>query len=109
LAPTSASVPILGTATAAAAELEKSNVSVYPNPVSPDFGGLVRITGLTADADVLIVSVGGQAIVGGTSMGGTFTWDCRDQNGRRVASGVYYVMVSTADAKKGIVAKIVVI
>ena len=99
----------LGTATAAADALEKSNVRVYPNPVAPDYSGLVRITGLTADADVLIVSVGGQAIAGGTSMGGTFTWDCRDQSGRRVAPGVYYVMISTADAKKGVVAKVVVI
>jgi len=98
-----------GDATEPAATLVKSNVKVYPNPVRPEHTGPVTITGLTLDADVVVTTTGGQAVAQGTSQGGTFVWDGRSFNGRRVASGVYYIMVSTADAKKGLVAKVVVI
>lgn len=91
------------------ASLSKSNVKVYPNPVRPEYSGPVTITGLTQEADVVITTTGGQAVAQGTSKGGTFVWDGRTFAGRRVASGVYYIMVSTADAKKGIVAKVIVI
>ena len=89
--------------------LNSSSVKVYPNPVRPEYSGNIILNGLTADADVKVVSAGGQAVAGGTSTGGTFVWDGCDLYGRRVASGVYYFMVSTARADQGIVAKIVVL
>lgn len=99
----------MGDATAPAERLEKSAVKVYPNPVRPEFSGNVTVTGLTADADVKVTTTGGQVVAAGRSNGGTFTWDCRAASGRRVASGVYYVMVATAGGNQGIAAKIVVI
>lgn len=98
-----------GEASAAAEVLEKSNVKVYPNPVAPDYDGPVVINGLTDNADVRIVNTAGQAVAGGRSNGGTFTWDVRGQSGVRVGSGIYYIMVSDADAKRGIVAKVAVV
>lgn len=98
-----------GDATEAAPSLSKGNVRVYPNPVRPDYHGSVTVSGLTAGADIVVTTTGGQAVAQGTSLGGTFTWNCRTSSGRRVASGVYYIMVSTADAKKGVVAKVTVI
>lgn len=90
-------------------KLQKSAVRVYPNPVRPEYAGSVTITGLTHGADVIITTVGGQAVAGGTSTGGTYTWDVRDQHGRRVSSGVYYIMISSSKASQGVVAKVVVI
>lgn len=99
----------MGDATPAAESLSKNAVRVYPNPVRPEYSGNVTITGLTAAADVKIVSTGGQVVAAGTSNGGTFTWNCCGRNGFRVSTGVYYVMISTADGKSGVVAKVVVI
>lgn len=96
-------------ATPAAESLDKNAVRVYPNPVRPEYSGNVTVTGLTASADVKVVSTGGQVVAAGTSNGGTFTWDCCGRGGFRVSTGVYYIMVSTADGKNGIVAKVVVI
>lgn len=96
-------------ATPAAESLDKNAVRVYPNPVRPEYRGSVTVTGLTASADVKVVSTGGQVVAAGTSNGGTFTWDCCGRNGFRVSTGVYYIMVSTADGKSGIAAKVVVI
>ena len=95
--------------TVPASALEKSSVKVYPNPVRPEYSGNIILGGLTADADVKVVSTGGQTVAGGTSVGGTFVWDGCDLHGQRVASGVYYFMVSTARADQGIVAKVIVL
>ena len=90
-------------------EMTKDNVNVYPNPVTPDYTGLVTITGLTYDADVKITTASGALVAEGRSNGGMFNWDCRNKQGKRVASGIYMVITATSDGKKGTVAKIAVI
>jgi len=90
-------------------EMTKEHVTVYPNPVTPDFTGLVTITGLSYDADVKITTATGALVAEGRSNGGMFNWDCRNKQGKRVASGVYMVITATANGKKGTVAKIAVI
>lgn len=96
-------------ASAPAESLDKNNIRVYPNPVAHEYGGSVTVNGLTEGADVKIVSPAGHTVAGGTAVGGMFTWNCRNIHGERVGSGVYTIMVSTSDAKKGAVAKVVVI
>lgn len=96
-------------ATEPAGSLNKSNVKVYPNPVRPEYRGNVTITGLTENADVKITTTGGQVVTGGTSHGGMFTWNVRNMEGARVATGVYFVMCATENGSQGIVAKVVVI
>ena len=87
-------------------EMTEDNVWAYPNPVTPDYIGLITIVGLTYNADVKIVSSNGALIAEGRSNGGTFTWNGKDKNGNRVASGVYMVVTATSDSKKGTVCKI---
>lgn len=89
--------------------LEKSNVKVYPNPVRPAFEGSLRVDGLSFDSDVKITTVSGQVVAQGKSVGGTFTWNLRDNRGRRVGTGVYHVIASDQEGKNGAVAKFVVI
>lgn len=90
-------------------EMTKDNVWAYPNPVTPEYTGLITVTGLSYDADVKIVASNGALIAEGRSNGGLFTWDGCDQKGRRVASGVYMVITATSDGNKGTVCKIAVI
>ena len=90
-------------------EMKKDDVWAYPNPVTPDYSGLITVTGLTYDADVKITSSNGALIAEGRSNGGMFTWDGCDKKGRRVASGIYMVVTATKDGKKGTVCKIAVI
>ena len=87
-------------------EMTKDNVWAYPNPVTPDYTGLITIVGLTYNADVKIISSNGILIAEGRSNGGTFTWNGKDKNGNRVASGIYMVVTATSDSKKGTVCKI---
>jgi len=90
-------------------EMNKDNVYAYPNPVTPDYPGLITVTGLSLNADVKIVSSNGKLVAEGRSNGGTFTWDGCDRKGDRVASGIYMVVTATSDGKKGTVCKIAVI
>ena len=96
-------------ATEPSEEMTKDNVYAYPNPVTPDYTGLITITGLTYDADVKITSSNGALIAQGRSNGGMFTWDGNDRQGRRVASGIYFVITATSEGKSGTVCKIAII
>ena len=96
-------------ATAPEEELQKSNVVVFPNPVTPDYSGPIAIRGLTSDSEVKILSSGGQLVWNGTSAGGTCIWNGYAKNGRRVASGIYHVVANNADGGKAIVTRIVVV
>lgn len=98
-----------GDATEPSASLDADRVKVYPNPVRPEYHGRIVVSGLTDGADVKVTTASGVVVAGGVSNGGTFVWDGCNTNGRRVATGVYYIMVSTADGKKGIATKVVVI
>ncbi|MDR2389432.1 MAG: hypothetical protein LBD89_06585 [Tannerellaceae bacterium] len=88
-----------------------SNVYAYPNPVRPDFDERVVITGLTDRSNVKITDTKGNLLYQGRSTGGQITWDCRNRNGRRVATGVYLVFSSRVDGQgnlESVVTKIAV-
>ena len=99
----------LSDATEPVSEMSKDNIYAYPNPVTPDYTGLITVVGLSYNADVKIVSSNGALIAEGRSNGGSFTWDGKDRNGDRVASGVYMVVAATSEGKKGTVCKIAII
>jgi flagellar hook assembly protein FlgD len=96
-------------ATTAVQTMERDNFIAYPNPVPSTYNGLITIKGFSIDADVKVVSVSGKLIAQGRSNGGTFTWDGRDHQGRRVASGIYMVVAATSSGEKGAVCKIAII
>ncbi len=96
-------------ATETSEKMTKDNVYAYPNPVKPDYTGLITITGLTLDADVKIVTSNGALVAQGRSQGGTFTWDGCDLRGKKVASGVYMVETATSEGKKGTVCKVAIV
>lgn len=89
--------------------MSDDSVYAYPNPVRPDYSGLITITGLSYDSDVKIVTSNGVLVNQGRSTGGMYTWDGCDLKGKRVASGVYMVETATATGKKGTVCKIAIV
>jgi hypothetical protein len=99
----------MSNATEPSETMDDNTVYAYPNPVTPDYDGLITVVGLTYDADVKIIASNGALIAEGRSNGGMFTWDGRDRKGRRVASGIYMVVTATTDGNKGTVCKIAVI
>ena len=74
---------------ASEAEQAMSNAYAYPNPVRPDYGGVISITGLMENTVVNIVDAGGNLVCKTRSHGGTAVWDGRLPDGRRATPGVY--------------------
>ncbi|MBO5720703.1 MAG: hypothetical protein J6R61_04175 [Bacteroidales bacterium] len=96
---------------AEATEEEESyeNIYAFPNPVRPEYTGVVTITGLMFNSLVKITDTVGNLIYQAYSKGGQIVWDGNATNGQRVKSGVYYVWASSEDGKEGVVTKIVFI
>lgn len=73
----------------------EDDVKIYPNPVRPDYYGYVNIEGLEDGALVKITDSAGNLIREiGFAEGGAAQWDATNMNGKRVRSGVYYVLAS---------------
>ena len=86
-------------------------IYAYPNPVKPDYTGLVVIKGLMENSLVKIADSTGNVFHTTRSEGGMATWDCCNSVGERVKSGVYFVFVSQNENgdSSGAVTKIMVI
>ena len=90
-------------------EMTSDNMYAYPNPVTPEYNGRVTIVGLSFNANVKILNSNGSIVAEGRSNGGSFTWDCKNKKGEKVASGVYMVTTATENGEKGSVCKITII
>lgn len=78
-------------------ETTYDNVTVYPEPVKPDFTGYVAIKRLIPGSFVKIADAAGNVVCETTDVTGTATWDACDSNGERVPTGTYYVYAATTE------------
>ena len=85
------------------------NVRVFPNPVKPEYSGLVTIDGLTDDANVKITDITGNLVYEEFVSGGTIQWDTRAFGKHKVASGVYMVIITSEDQLETQTTKIMII
>jgi len=93
-------------------QFHSAQAEVFPNPVQPQYDGPIAIRGLAEDSSVKIADTQGRLVFETRSLGGQAVWDGRDFEGRRVRSGIYYVLASTTSAfgsSDGIVAEIAII
>jgi len=84
-----------------------SGAYAYPNPVRPDYGGLISITGLTENTTVNILDSGGNLVCKTRSNGGTAVWDGKLADGRRATPGVYTALCNSTSGHAAV--KILVI
>ena len=87
----------------AATPLEEYNLIAYPNPVRPNYDGVVTIKGLTEGSVVNIIDQGGQLVCKTNANGGIAVWDLKNGDGRRVSSGIYTALCNDIDGKHGLV------
>ncbi len=102
------------TSDATPAKPDFDDVLVYPNPVRPEFTGMLTISGLMDGTLLKIADASGHVVAQLRSEGGMATWNCENEAGRRVPSGVYFVMLSSGTgvdggSTSGAVAKFVIV
>ena len=85
------------------------NVHAYPNPVRPEYSGVITITGLVADTQVRITDINGNLIYETISNGGVATWDGCGASGERVATGVYFAHCASPNGRYKHITKILII
>lgn len=83
-------------------EDDYENVTVYPNPVLPDYDGDVEIKGLMENSNVRITDQRGMVIENGISNGGTYRFSARKKDGTRLPTGVYNIFVVTEPDDDGV-------
>ncbi|MEY8761786.1 type IX secretion system anionic LPS delivery protein PorZ [Chryseobacterium tongliaoense] len=86
------------------------NVLVYPNPVVySNFKGKVTIKGLAETTNIRITDTAGNVIHSAVARSGYYEWDLNNQRGARVASGIYFVLMTNEDGSDKATAKIAVV
>jgi hypothetical protein len=83
------------TETLGSKQINEDEIVVFPNPVRPEYDGPIAIKGVAQDADVKITDMNGRLVYETQALGGQAIWDGKDYNGRKVASGVYLVFISS--------------
>lgn len=84
-------------------------ISVYPNPVRPEYVGDIAIKGLAQDASVKITDIAGNLVYETKALGSQAIWDGRDYTGRKVVSGVYLVLSINEYNNDSAISKIMII
>lgn len=79
------------------AEEDFEKITVFPNPVTPDYSGPIHVKGLMENSLVKIADASGQVLYQGRSEGGMFSWNGCNSAGERVPSGIYYVFASQSN------------
>lgn len=70
------------------------DITVFPNPVRPEYSGPIYIKGLMENSLVKIADAAGNIIYQTRSESGLVSWNGCNASGRPVPSGVYYVLTS---------------
>jgi hypothetical protein len=81
-------------------------VYAFPNPVRPNYDGVITITGLVDKTTVKITDIGGNLVYETLSLGGQAIWDGKNLNGRKVSTGVYLFFCSDSKGEQSAVGKI---
>jgi hypothetical protein len=89
-----------GEATEGADNLD--DLYAYPNPVRPEYTGIISIKGFIDESDVKISDASGNPVYSTVSKGGQAIWNGNNLEGERVKSGIYYCFaVSRTSSQKG--------
>lgn len=70
------------------------DITVFPNPVRPEYSGPIYIKGLMENSLVKIADAAGNIIYQTRSESGLVSWNGCNASGRPVPSGVYYIFAS---------------
>ncbi|TLV00734.1 PorZ beta-propeller-like domain-containing protein [Dyadobacter luticola] len=85
------------------------SVTIFPNPVRPNFSGQIGFKGLVQSSTVKITTLSGRLVYQTTSQGGTASWNLDDYTGRRARGGIYMVFIVSESGSEKLAGKLAVI
>jgi hypothetical protein len=84
-------------------------IRIFPNPVRPDYQGVMTISGLQENTSIKITDIAGRLINESKSNGGTTAWDLQNGKGQRAETGIYLVFCIAEDGSESFVGKVAVV
>lgn len=85
-------------------------VVVYPNPVvTKNYLGNVKFKGLAEKTNIRITDAAGNLVHQAVTRGGLYEWNLENMRGKKVASGIYFVLMTNADGSDTATAKIAIV
>lgn len=92
-------------------QASKETIYAFPNPVRPEYDGLITVAGLEENATVWITDASANVVFQGQANGGSISWNGRNASQQRVAGGVYFVLVSNGDSNnhRSVATKILIV
>ena len=94
--------------TATKAATHQESIFIFPNPVPPDFSGLISFKKLVDHAQVKITDINGKLIYQTRALGGQAVWNGKTYEGSPVATGIYLVFVRDDEGNEKAVGKIMI-
>ena len=89
--------------------VELDELRVYPNPFSYDRHNQIIIDELSRNTTIRILGADGTMVNTIEAQGGRVSWDGRDFNGRRLGTGVYFVIALDNDGSQKGIGKIAIV
>jgi ligand-binding sensor domain-containing protein len=83
-----------------------SSVKIFPNPVRPDFQGVLTVSGLRENTAIKITDTAGRLIYETKSNGGTASWDLQNH---QATTAIYMVFCVAEDGSESFVGKLAVL
>lgn len=71
-----------------------AQAKVYPNPVRPEYSGIITVSGLKENTKIRVTDIAGDLCAEGVSNGGIWVWDGKTFHGKRPSTGVYLFFLS---------------
>jgi len=90
-------------------DVDGNKIVVFPNPVTPNYQGILGIRGLPENSEVKITDAAGRKVFEGKSNGGGLSWNLQDYNNRKAKTGIYFVYASNEDGTDTLVGKFAVV
>lgn len=82
---------------------------IFPNPVPPNFSGVVTIEGLPYNSSIKITDASGRLVANLEANGNTAVWDMKSEYLLEVGTGVYFVFASLEDGTEKQLGKIAIV
>ncbi len=87
----------------------QDEIKVFPNPVEPTFTGDIAVSGLRNGAEIKVLDMAGNLAFETEANGGGFSWNGKNYNGERVATGVYQIVVYGGDKKRSCITRVAIV
>ncbi len=82
---------------------------IFPNPVAPNYTGVVTIEGVPTNSSIKITDASGRLVANIKANGNTAVWDIKNSYSNSVTSGVYFVFISNKDGSSTQIGKIAIV